>query len=69
VLFLQVLMWSKNLKEAEFHFKEKIYCKKKISNHPDSLERDLSAAHPDFENPERSGKMKVVSQVLKVWKD
>jgi hypothetical protein len=28
--------------------------------------KDLSAAHPDFENPEHSGKLKVVSQVSKV---
>lgn len=42
---------------------------RKICNHPDLLERDHSATHPDFGNPERSGKLKVVSQVLKVWKD
>ncbi|ERN18793.1 DNA excision repair protein CSB [Amborella trichopoda] len=42
---------------------------RKICNHPDLLEREHSAGHPDYGNPERSGKMKVVAQVLKVWKD
>ncbi|KAF5192713.1 Chromatin remodeling [Thalictrum thalictroides] len=42
---------------------------RKICNHPDLLEREHSSSHPDYGNPERSGKMKVVAQVLKVWKD
>uniref|UniRef100_A0A1D1YV53 DNA repair protein rhp26 n=1 Tax=Anthurium amnicola TaxID=1678845 RepID=A0A1D1YV53_9ARAE len=42
---------------------------RKICNHPDLLEREHSAQHPDYGNPERSGKMKVVAQVLRVWKD
>ncbi|XP_068664751.1 protein CHROMATIN REMODELING 8 isoform X2 [Aristolochia californica] len=42
---------------------------RKICNHPDLLEREHSASHPDYGNPERSGKMKVVAQVLKLWKD
>jgi DNA excision repair protein ERCC-6 len=32
----------------------------KICNHPDLLERDEMASHPDYGNPERSGKLKVV---------
>lgn len=42
---------------------------RKICNHPDLLEREQCANNPDYGNPERSGKMKVVAQVLKVWKD
>lgn len=42
---------------------------RKICNHPDLLEREHSAQHPDYGNPERSGKMKVVAQILKVWKE
>ncbi|XP_062191037.1 DNA excision repair protein CSB [Phragmites australis] len=42
---------------------------RKICNHPDLLEREHAAHNPDYGNPERSGKMKVVEQVLKVWKD
>lgn len=42
---------------------------RKICNHPDLLEREHSSGNPDYGNPERSGKMKVVAQVLKVWKD
>ncbi|KAG9445694.1 hypothetical protein H6P81_011822 [Aristolochia fimbriata] len=42
---------------------------RKICNHPDLLEREHSASHPDYGNPERSGKMKVIAQVLKLWKD
>lgn len=42
---------------------------RKICNHPDLLEREHSAQHPDYGNPERSGKMKVVAQVLRVWKE
>ncbi|KAL9227603.1 hypothetical protein vseg_003275 [Gypsophila vaccaria] len=42
---------------------------RKICNHPDLLEREHSSSNPDYGNPERSGKMKVVSQVLKTWKD
>lgn len=42
---------------------------RKICNHPDLLEREHSQHHPDYGNPERSGKMKVVAQVLKVWKE
>lgn len=41
---------------------------RKICNHPDLLEREYSAQNPDYGNPERSGKMKVVAEVLKVWK-
>ncbi|XVE72915.1 hypothetical protein DITRI_Ditri11bG0076300 [Diplodiscus trichospermus] len=42
---------------------------RKICNHPDLLEREHSCQNPDYGNPERSGKMKVVGQVLKVWKE
>lgn len=42
---------------------------RKICNHPDLLEREHSHGNPDYGNPERSGKMKVVEQVLKVWKE
>lgn len=42
---------------------------RKICNHPDLLEREHSHSNPDYGNPERSGKLKVVAQVLKVWKD
>ncbi|GAA0143672.1 damaged DNA-binding protein [Lithospermum erythrorhizon] len=42
---------------------------RKICNHPDLLEREHAYNNPDYGNPERSGKMKVVAQVLKVWKD
>ncbi|RDX94043.1 Protein CHROMATIN REMODELING 8 [Mucuna pruriens] len=42
---------------------------RKICNHPDLLERDHAFSDPDYGNPERSGKMKVVSQVLNVWKE
>ncbi|KAL4558658.1 hypothetical protein LXL04_036859 [Taraxacum kok-saghyz] len=41
---------------------------RKICNHPDLLERAHAAHNPDYGNPERSGKMKVVANVLKVWK-
>ncbi|XAR61085.1 DNA helicase [Bertholletia excelsa] len=42
---------------------------RKICNHPDLLEREHSCQNPDYGNPERSGKMKVVAEVLKVWKE
>ncbi|KAL3531219.1 hypothetical protein ACH5RR_010541 [Cinchona calisaya] len=42
---------------------------RKICNHPDLLEREHSCKNPDYGNPERSGKMKVVAQVLNVWKE
>lgn len=42
---------------------------RKICNHPDLLEREHSSHNPDYGNPERSGKMKVVIQVLKMWKE
>lgn len=42
---------------------------RKICNHPDLLEREHSYQNPDYGNLERSGKMKVVAQVLKVWKE
>ncbi|XP_068493116.1 protein CHROMATIN REMODELING 8 isoform X1 [Phaseolus vulgaris] len=42
---------------------------RKICNHPDLLERDHAFSDPDYGNPERSGKMKVVAQVLNVWKE
>ncbi|CAA2934044.1 CHROMATIN REMODELING 8 [Olea europaea subsp. europaea] len=42
---------------------------RKICNHPDLLEREHSQGNPDYGNPERSGKVKVVAQVLKVWKE
>ncbi|KAF6154756.1 hypothetical protein GIB67_032368 [Kingdonia uniflora] len=42
---------------------------RKICNHPDLLEREHSSHNPDYGNPERSGKMKVVVEVLKAWKD
>ncbi|KAL2491784.1 Protein CHROMATIN REMODELING 8 [Abeliophyllum distichum] len=42
---------------------------RKICNHPDLLEREHSQGNPDSGNPECSGKMKVLAQVLKVWKE
>ncbi|KAJ7972631.1 Protein CHROMATIN REMODELING [Quillaja saponaria] len=42
---------------------------RKICNHPDLLEREHAAGNPDYGNLERSGKMKVVAEVLKVWKE
>ncbi|KAE9460643.1 hypothetical protein C3L33_07394, partial [Rhododendron williamsianum] len=42
---------------------------RKICNHPDLLEREHSFRNPDYGNPERSGKMKVVAQVLEVWRE
>lgn len=42
---------------------------RKICNHPDLLEREHSQYNPDYGNPERSGKMKVVIQILKTWKE
>lgn len=42
---------------------------RKICNHPDLLEREHSRNNPDYGNSERSGKMKVIIQVLKVWKE
>lgn len=42
---------------------------RKICNHPDLLEREHSLHDPDYGNPERSGKMKVIIQVLKMWKE
>lgn len=42
---------------------------RKICNHPDLLEREHAYSNPDYGNPERSGKMKVVAQVLNVWKE
>ncbi|KAL3701872.1 hypothetical protein R1sor_019894 [Riccia sorocarpa] len=41
---------------------------RKICNHPDLLEREQSSGHPDYGNPERSGKLKLVSSVLELWK-
>ncbi|XP_047315447.1 protein CHROMATIN REMODELING 8 isoform X2 [Impatiens glandulifera] len=42
---------------------------RKICNHPDLLEREHSSQNPDYGNLERSGKMLVVAQVLKMWKE
>ncbi|KAI9122096.1 hypothetical protein K1719_006785 [Acacia pycnantha] len=42
---------------------------RKICNHPDLLDREHAFRNPDYGNPERSGKMKVVAQVLNVWKE
>ncbi|KAL8523142.1 hypothetical protein ACS0TY_013205 [Phlomoides rotata] len=42
---------------------------RKICNHPDLLEREHSHGNPDYGNPNRSGKMKVVAEVLNVWKE
>lgn len=42
---------------------------RKICNHPDLLEREHAYGNPDYGNPVRSGKMKVVAEVLNVWKD
>lgn len=41
---------------------------RKICNHPDLLEREYNSGHPDYGNPERSGKLKVLAQVLDQWK-
>ncbi|KAK6120027.1 hypothetical protein DH2020_046228 [Rehmannia glutinosa] len=42
---------------------------RKICNHPDLLEREHSHGNPDYGNPKRSGKMKIVAEVLNVWKE
>jgi DNA excision repair protein ERCC-6 len=42
---------------------------RKICNHPDLLEREVSENNPEYGNPVRSGKMQVVDQVLRVWKE
>lgn len=42
---------------------------RKICNHPDLLEREHAHGNPDYGNPIRSGKMQVVGQVLRVWKE
>lgn len=42
---------------------------RKLCNHPDLLEREHSHTYPDYGNPKRSGKMNVVAQVLKQWKE
>lgn len=42
---------------------------RKISNHPDLLEREQAANHPDYGNPDRSGKLIVLAKVLKLWKE
>lgn len=42
---------------------------RKICNHPDLLEREHSHGNPDYGNPKRSGKMKVVAEVLNAWKE
>lgn len=42
---------------------------RKVCNHPDLLEREHSCNNPDYGNSERSAKMKVLIQVLKVWKE
>ncbi|KAL1550126.1 Protein CHROMATIN REMODELING 8, variant 2 [Salvia divinorum] len=42
---------------------------RKICNHPDLLEREHSHGNPDYGNSKRSGKMKVVAEVLNAWKD
>ncbi|XP_075500836.1 protein CHROMATIN REMODELING 8 [Primulina tabacum] len=42
---------------------------RKICNHPDLLEREHCHTNPDYGNPKRSAKMKVVAQVLKLWKE
>ena len=41
---------------------------RKICNHPDLLEREQSASHPDYGNFERSGKLVVLAQVLDLWR-
>lgn len=41
---------------------------RKICNHPDLLEREQGSAHPDYGNPERSGKLVVLAQILDLWK-
>ncbi|KAL6580526.1 Protein CHROMATIN REMODELING 8 [Orobanche minor] len=42
---------------------------RKNYNHPDLLEREHSHGNPDYGNPNRSGKMKVIAEVLNVWKE
>lgn len=42
---------------------------RKICNHPDLLEREHAHQNPDYGNPTRSGKMKVVAEILKGWKE
>ncbi|CAA0815213.1 Protein CHROMATIN REMODELING 8 [Striga hermonthica] len=42
---------------------------RKICNHPDLLEREHCYGNPDYGNPIRSGKMKIVAEVLNVWKE
>ncbi|GFP85416.1 protein chromatin remodeling 8 [Phtheirospermum japonicum] len=42
---------------------------RKICNHPDLLEREHAHGNPDYGNPKRSGKMKIIAEVLNVWKE
>ena len=42
---------------------------RKIVNHPDLLDRLRCGAEPDYGNPERSGKLLVVSRVLRLWQE
>eukprot|EP00878_Enallax_costatus_P006983 GHUV01007317.1.p1 GENE.GHUV01007317.1~~GHUV01007317.1.p1 ORF type:complete len:897 (+),score=297.88 GHUV01007317.1:405-2693(+) len=40
---------------------------RKICNHPDLLQRTATQANEDYGNPERSGKLQVLSKVLAAW--
>jgi DNA excision repair protein ERCC-6 len=41
---------------------------RKIVNHPDLLDRARAGGDPDYGNPERSGKLLVVSRILALWR-
>ncbi|KAJ3378984.1 hypothetical protein HDU84_007139 [Entophlyctis sp. JEL0112] len=40
---------------------------RKICNHPDLLTRDVDRAKPGYGDPEKSGKMQVLKQLLAMW--
>jgi DNA excision repair protein ERCC-6 len=40
---------------------------RKIVNHPDLLDRARAGGAPDYGNPERSGKLLVVTRILRLW--
>lgn len=42
---------------------------RKICNHPDILVRDMRHSEESYGDPKRSGKMQVVKQLLKLWKE
>ncbi len=41
---------------------------RKICNHPDLLDREFKQREPDYGSAERSGKLKVLEQLLPLWR-